>query len=238
MRGGIFRIVFAGALVALLALVLAACGGDDDEGGMTTSNQDVTAEQGQGSAGKGEAAQADKGGDEQAADNDSRGGGSGSGSQGAPVEPSPLKVSGGGSEQFRVKGGDNSIQAWGEESDEAQLQAAAEVVHAFYVARSSEEWARACSYIGEPLLQKLSQLAAQSSQKGLDCAALLKMLTRHPVPASVQRDSTIVDAGSLRIGEGSSFLIYRGADGIVFAMAMAEEDGVWKVMLISPTTLG
>lgn len=237
-RGGIFKIVFAGALVALLALVLAACEGNDDEGGTTTSNQNVTAEQGQGSAGKDEAAQADKGGDAQAADNDSRGGGSGSGSQGAPVEPAPLKVSGGGSEQFRVKGGDNSIQTWGEESDESQLDAAAEAVHGFYVARANEEWGEACEYLGAPLQQQLRQFATQSGKEAPDCPELLKMLTRHPLPASVRRETTVVDAGSLRIGEDNSFLIYRGVDRTVFAMPMVEEDGAWKVTLLSPTTLG
>jgi hypothetical protein len=234
-RGGIFRIVFAGALVALLALVLAACGGDEDEGGATTTNPGA-AQQGQGSVGKDEAGGKD--GKERTAG----GGGdadSGVGSQAAAdVEPAPLKVSGGGSEQFRVKGGDNSIQTWGEESDESQLDAAAAAVHGFYVARANEEWAAACEYMGAPLLEQLRQFATQSGKEAPDCAELLKMLTRHPLPASVRRESTIVDAGSLRIGEDNSFLIYRGVDRTVFAMPVVEEDGAWKVTLLSPTTLG
>ncbi|HEX7279089.1 MAG TPA: hypothetical protein VF255_05625 [Solirubrobacterales bacterium] len=231
MRGEIFRIVFAGALVGLLALAFAACGGDDDEGGTTVSNQGAAAQQGQDSA-------AGKGGEEKAAGDDSRGG-SGAGSQtAAPVEPAPLRVSGGGSEQFRVKGGDNSIQTWGEESDESQLDAAAEAVHGFYVARANEEWAEACEYLGTPLLQQLRQFASQSGSEVPECPELLKTLTRHPLPASVRRESTIVDAGSLRIGEDNSFLIYRGVDQTVFAMPVVEEDGAWKVTLLSPTTLG
>ena len=233
LRGGIFRNVFAGALVALLALALAACGGDDDEGGTTAS---TTVEQGQGSAGKDEAAQAGKGGAEKAAGDDSRG--SGSGAQSAPIEPVPLEVSGGGSEQFRVKGGDNSIQTWGEESDESQLEAAATAVHGFYVARANEEWAAACEYLGAPILQQLREFATQSGKEAIPCAQMLQALTRHPLPASVRREATIVDAGSLRIGEDNSFLIYRGVDGTVFAMPLVEEDGAWKVTLLSPTTLG
>lgn len=221
MRGGIFRIVFAGTLVALLALVLVACGGDDDEGGTTTSSEGSAAQQEQGSAGKDEAVGKD--GEEKTA---------------ADVEPAPLKVSGGGSEQFRIKGGDNSIQAWGEESDESQLDAAAEAVHGFYVARANEEWAGACEYVGAPLLQQLQQFATQSGKEAPACPELLKMLTRHPLPASVRRESTIVDAGSLRIGKNNSFLIYRGVDRTVFAMPVVEEEGGWKVTLLSPTTLG
>ena len=167
-----------------------------------------------------------------------RSGESGDGQAAAEVEPAPLKVSGGGAEQFQVKGGDNSIQTWGEESDESQLAAAAEAVHGFYVARAGEEWAEACRYLGAPLLQQLRRFATQSGKEVPACAELLKMLTRHPLPASVRRESTIVDAGSLRIGEDNSFLIYRGDDGTVFAMPVVEEDGAWKVTLLSPTTLG
>ena len=229
------------ALVALLALALAACGGDGDEGGTTTPNQDTSAQRGQGSAGKGEAARSVEGGEEKAAGDDSRGGsgGAGTGSEAAAdVEPAPLKVSGGGGEQFQVKGGDNSIQTWGEESDGTQLEAAAEAVHGFYVARANEEWAAACEYLGETLLQQLRQFAAQSGKKAPECAELLKMLTRRPLAPSVRRESTIVDAGSLRVGEDNSFLIYRGVDRIVFAMPVVEEEGAWKLTLLSPTTLG
>lgn len=226
MKGGIFRIVFAGALVVLLALALAACGGD--ESGTTTSTPNPAAQQEQGS-GKDEAAQAGDG--EKAA------GDAGAGSQAAgDVEPAPLKVSGGGSEQFRVKGGDNSIQTWGEESDEAELEAAAEAVHAFFVARGNEEWGPACDYLGEPLLEQLREYTPQ--QEAPSCAELLKAVTRHPLPASVRREPTIVDAGSLRIGEDNSFLIYRGADRTVYAMPLVEEDGEWKLTLLAPSPIG
>lgn len=212
--------------MALLALTLAACGGDDDGSDTTASSQGGAAPQKeQGSTQNEDAGQA--GSDEKPAGEDSGDG---------DVEPSPLKVSGGGSEQFRVKGGDNSIQAWGEESDEAQLEAAAEAVHGFFAARANEEWAAACEYLGQSLLEQLREYTPQ--QQAPDCATLLKALTRHPLPASVRREATIVDAGSLRIGEENSFLIYRGADQTVFAMPVVEEDDAWKLTLLSSTPIG
>ena len=230
--------------MALLASGLAACGGDDDTA--TTSSSEGAAAalpDGQGSAQKGDSGQAGESAGKKAAGGGSGTGEGGSGTgkdtpTGAVIDPTPLEVSGGGSDQFRVKGGDNSVQSWGEESDESQLQAAAEAVHAYYVARANEEWAKACTYIGSPLLEQLRRFAEQPGQEAPDCAVLLKTLTRHPLPASVRRESTIVDAGSLRIGEGNSFLIYRGAGGTVFAMPLVEEDGTWKLTLISPTALG
>lgn len=231
MRRGIFRIVFAGALVALLALAFAACGGDDEGSETTASSQSGGAQQKEpGSAQKEDAGQAGKGSDGKAAGEDSDGG------SGGDVEPAPLKVSGGGSEQFRVKGGDNSIQTWGEESDEAQLEAAAEAVHGFFVARANEEWAAACEYLGQSLLEQLREYTPE--QQVPDCADLLKSLTRHPLPASVRREATIVDAGSLRIGEDNSFLIYRGAGQTVYAMPLVEEDDAWKLTLLASTPIG
>jgi hypothetical protein len=112
-------------------------------------------------------------------------------------------------------------------------------VHAYYVARANEEWARACTYLASSMQEELERFAVQSGQEGSpDCATLLKALTRHPLPASLRRESTIVDAGSLRIDESNSFLIYHGADRTVFAMPVVEEDGTWKLTLISPTALG
>lgn len=207
MRGGIASIAVAVALTALLAPGLVACGGDDET---TTSSSDdgAAARQGEQAGGK---------------------------QAGADVEAAPLKVSGGGSGQFQVRGGDNSIQNWGEESEESQLEEAAAAVHAFYVARANEEWARACTYLARSTVE---ELRGQSEQGSLDCATRLEALTRHPLPSPLRRESTVVDAGSLRIGEDSSFLIYRGAGRTVFAMPLVEEDGAWKLTLISPTTLG
>jgi len=150
----------------------------------------------------------------------------------------PLKVSGGGSAQFRTKGGDNSIQEFGDESDESELQEAAEVVHGFYVSRAAEEWDKACAYLAKSNIEQLEQLAAQSPQsKGADCATVLKAFTR-PLPAAVEREITTVEAGSLRHEGEQGFLIYYGAGHVKYAMPLREEGGVWKITALSGTTLG
>ena len=162
------------------------------------------------------------------------------GSQGKSVAEveTPLKVSGGGSAQFRTKGGDNSIQEFGDESDESELQEAAEVVHSFYVSRAAEEWNKACSYLAKSNIEQLEQLAKRSAQsKGADCATVLKAFTR-PLSASVEREITTVDAGSLRHEGEQGFLIYYGAGHVTYAMPLRDEGGVWKVAALSGTTLG
>jgi hypothetical protein len=163
--------------------------------------------------------------------------GSASGKSVKEVE-TPLKVSGGGSAQFRTKGGDNSIQEFGDESGESELREAAEAVHGFYVSRAAEEWDKACSYLSKSNIEQLEQLANQSAQsKGADCAAILEAFTR-PLPASVEREITTVDAGSLRREDEQGFLIYYGAEHVKYAMPLREEGGNWKVTALSGTTLG
>jgi len=151
----------------------------------------------------------------------------------------PLKVSGGGSEQFVVKGGDNSIQEFGEEADESELQEAAEAVHAFFVTRAEGDWSAACSYLSKSMTEQLEQLAASSTQlQNKGCASFLEAFTS-PLSASTWREVTTVDAGSLRHDGEQAFLIYYGApDKTVYAMPLAEEDGEWKVAALSGNALG
>lgn len=159
------------------------------------------------------------------------------GNAGGSVETAPLKVSGGGSGQFRVKGGDNSIQNFGEESNESELEEAAASLHDFLVARAEEDWPTACSHLTKTVLQQLQQLASQSGQlSGAGCTKILASLTP-PLPAKVQKESTIVDAGSLRTEGEQAFLIYRGAEEMVYAIPMKPEAGAWKVGGLAATPL-
>lgn len=214
----------AAVLAALLSVAaLVACGGSDSSPASSATGEGTEASP-QGSGGEpgrngGETPNKPSGqGDED----------SGSGS-GAGVPTSPLKVSGGGSAQFRVKGGDNSVQEFGEESEEGELEEAATVLHDFYVARVRSEWQRACSKLADAVVGQLRALASQVKQAGgKGCAAILAAITSH-LPPSVARESTVVDAGSLRVEGDRGFLIYRGAEGTVYAINMALEDDSWKV---------
>ncbi len=219
---------FAAAIFA--AAFLVACGGSDS----TTSSTSTSAESSNQEAGNGSA---QSGGSQSNQEKSGGSGGNSSGSRSAAVA-TPLKVSGGGSEQFRNKGGDNSIQEFGDESDESELEEAAEALHSFYTARAEEDWSGACSYVAKSIVQQLEQLAAQSPQlKDKGCAVVLHAFTR-PLPASVARETTVVDAGSLRTKGEQSFLIYYGQGKVAYAMPMKQEDGGWKVALLSATPLG
>ncbi len=227
------------AVVLILAAALSACGSSDsDSSGSRTSSGSTTAAgtttTAQGDGGNGSGGKSQDQGEETGRDR-SQGGSESSHPENVAT---PLKVSGGGSEQFRTKGGDNSIQEYGAESDESELQEVAEAVHGFFVARAEEKWDTACSYLAKSNIQQLQQLASQSPQlKNAGCGKVLEAFTR-PLPASVQREVTTVDAGSFRHEGEQGFLIYRGAGGTVYAMPLTDEDGTWKVTALSGSELG
>ncbi len=229
-RGG--RRALGALLAALLAaLLLVACGGSSD------SNSTASGEGGsQSTADQGESPRAGAGRESEG--DATAGGGKGAGSAATKSKPNvatPLKVSGGGSEQFVVKGGDNSIQEFGDEAGESELQEAAEAVHGFFVARAEGRWADACSRLSASLLDQLGQLAEKSERPS--CASFLASFTTQ-LPPSTWREITTVDAGSLRHEGERAFLIYYGApEKTVYAMPLAEEDGEWKVGALSGDAL-
>ena len=225
---------------ALLVLCLASCGGGGDStatSAPTATSGSATTETSQGGAvGSGDQT-GPKGSQGESSQATEGSGSAGAGKGTSAVHAAPLRVSGGGSTQFRSKGPDNSVQEFGEEGGESELQEAAEVVHDFYVARIAEDWARACSYLSVKEVQQLEQFAGQSGQlKGKGCAPILAAFTQ-PLTASMQRESTTIDAGSLRREGEQAFLIYFGPEKTVYAMPMTQEDGVWKVTALGAAPL-
>lgn len=224
----------------LAALGLAACGGGSSSTGETgasgtSASPTSTGRSASAKGGAGQPAKKGKAGESKHSKGASAG--VGAGSSGGSAVP-PLKVSGGGSDQYRTKGGDNSIQEFGEETGESELQQAAEALHGFYVARAAGEWERACSYLAKQVAKQLEQLASRSPQlKGKGCGAVLNALTR-PLPPAAERETTQIDAGSLRQEGERAFLIYSGAEGKAYATPMQLEGGAWKVGSLAGTPLG
>jgi hypothetical protein len=212
-------------LVLLATALLAACGSSSDSGSSTAAS---TGESASPTAGKSEGAGSGEEGEAR--------GENGKGERKKkPDVATPLKVSGGGSQQFVVKGGDNSVQEFGDEADEAELGEAAEAVHGFFVARAEGRWADACSHLSASTLEQLQQLAAKSDRA--NCASFLASFTTR-LPPAAWRAITTVDAGSLRQEGERAFLIYYGAPGrTVYAMPLTEEDGQWKVGALSGDAL-
>lgn len=231
---------FAALIAAVLAVwLLSACGNSDSS---STSNGDATTARDQRQDGSAEADKGQPGNGGQGQRNNrsqaGQGHGDASSRRSAKEVETPLRVSGGGSAQFRTRGGDNSIQDFGEEAGESELREAAEVVHGFYVSRAAEEWGRACSYLAKSNVKQLEQLVSQAPKsRQVDCASALEAFTQ-PLPLAIEREITVVDAGSLRHEGEQGFLIYFGADRVKYSMPLRNEGGTWKVAALSGASLG
>lgn len=209
------------AATALVALLLAACGGSDSGSSDSSSTGPSTTETDNGSNGGTQ-------GENDAGTAQPKEKSASTGFTAEEVEE-PLKVSGGGAEQFVIKGGDNSIQEFGEESDESELEEAAEAVHGFFVARATGDWKGACAYLSKSMTEQLERLAKSSTElEDKSCASFLESFTGK-LTASEWRETTTVDAGSLRTEDEQAFLIYYGPDKTIFAMPLSEEDGTFKL---------
>jgi hypothetical protein len=229
---------FLAMSIAIASLALAACGGSSDDSSTSTSVTAPTAaptsrQHGENSVGDThKRLHAEGKGGESKSSQDVRSADSGR----SPV--TPLEVSGGGSGQFRVKGGDNSVQEYGAEADATELRQAAATVHSFFVAQVRLEWARACSVLAAGEREDLERLAASSPRsRGKGCAGALAVTTKAVSP-SLARQLTTLDAASLRQEGDQAFLIYTAPPGrTVYAMPLRREDGAWRLGALSGAEL-
>jgi len=234
----------AALAVLLVALGLAACGGGDDDSGATTTADAGSQGQSEGAAGSkqadGRAGEGKSGsGDGKEGSNGSGNGQSGgSGSDASNFTPKQHNDSGGGAQQFRQKGGDNSVQEFGEEAGEEEFDAAAVALHNFLDARAEGNWAAACDYMSKAIVESFEKLAAQAKQiDATSCAGILENLTNPAARKSMKAEAAKADVGSLRVEGDRSFVIYTGTGNTILVMPMANEDGDWKVASLAGTPL-
>lgn len=227
MREGRKTLIVA-CVALLLAVGLVACGGGDSSDSTGTKADG----QAQVDVPGGEAAQS--GGD----DKSGSGGQGKAGSDGSSTPdasdfvPRQHSDSGGGAEQFKVKGGDNSVQEFGEEADPSEFDAAATALHNFLDARAEGNWAAACDYMAKGTTESIEKLA-----KGSGCAGVLEKLIDPAARPAMKAEAEKADVRALRTEGEQAFLIYTGTEGTVLAMPMANEDGEWKVSALTGSPL-
>lgn len=141
-----------------------------------------------------------------------------------------------GSDQFRDQTDSPNLD-FGEEGDEAELEQGAAAVQVFFTARAEGDWPRACAQLARPVLKKIERLATSATAlEETSCPAFLDAFLR--LTAKERRDSTVVDAGSLRQQGNRGFLIYYGADEVIYSMPLSRENGEWKLAELSADRLG
>ena len=251
---------------ALCAAVLAACGGGDDStsstaaeatgaestveaGGSSNQAGGAGAEQAGGKDGNGGGSSSGSGDGNGNGNGNGSSGGSGGGSSGVsgaagfhfsgePVKHDhPAPEEGSRSDGFRVPGGDNSIQEYGEEQDAGERAAAMAPIAALYRALFSGDWNEVCdTYLSATNVKQIELLAEKSPKlKGKRCADVLSGLNQSPgVKGPDTPDGGIV---AFRTEGDTGFAIYWGIDGKGYAFALKSEGGNWKLTSLAPTPL-
>jgi hypothetical protein len=140
-----------------------------------------------------------------------------------------------GSASFRVKGGDNSIQDFGEEADDSETAAATAVLTGYLEARASGDWAAQCAGLSKTALEPLEQVVSRSPQfKDKGCAAVLKALLG-AAPASTRANPLTGDIASLRTEGNRGFALFHGTGGSDYFVLMVKEDGEWRLGATAPS---
>lgn len=229
------------AFAALFTLGVGACGDDDDTTtGSTASTQAEPAGGGAktGDRNGGDAGEATSGDASRQPDGDPSGQPDGSTPSSSPSDAARAAAqrdSGGGAAQFRVPGGDNSIQEFGAEASDAEREEAATVLHAFLAAHADRDWATVCSYLSRRMQDQLEQLTSSSPElKGKGCSAAVDAILVGSTPAE-RAQLTEADVGSLRVEGDRAFILYRGSLGRNYSMLLEREDGAWKAAALLPT---
>lgn len=216
-------------LALAVVLALAGCGGGGGSSDTSTSAPEVTTTKGpkQQPRPKNEEAKEAQGEKKQLP----------SGPPASAFHPKPHHDSGGGSDQYVVKGGDNSVQDYGQEASQAELEEAAAALHGFLDARAQGNWAAACGYLSAGARQSMVKLISKAAHRqDLGCATVLAALSEE-VPRANLREAAIADVGSLREEGDHAFLIYRGAKGLVFGISITREGDAWKLETLGGTPI-
>ena len=137
--------------------------------------------------------------------------------------------SGGDVEQFVTPGGDNSVQEFGDEADETELEEAAAALHAFLDARAEGDWETTCAYLSANVLDSLARFATQAKQlRDKECPELLAAVSG-PATEDARREAAIADVGAMRIEGDRAYVLYHGAAKTDYAIPMAKEEDGWTV---------
>jgi hypothetical protein len=136
-----------------------------------------------------------------------------------------------------AKGADNSIQTFGTEGGVAPREQAAAMLKAYLKARVSGDWVAACEATSKEFKRELAELTseAQGGGRPKGCAQTLSALFGESSDDRLEQMAQMGKILSFRIrGDGYAYLIFSGPEGAVRFIAMADDNGIWKVNTPEP----
>lgn len=219
------------ALLAALVLALAGCGGGDDGESATQATQANASEQGGDGSGQG------KGGDEGQSSGKGDGGGGSSSGSGGDGE--------GGSSS---KGGDRSIQTFGEEATPEQRRQMIRAVKSYFGALANRDPEGACEWLATAAKEQIAQLFSQAREQASESDKAKLPPEGEECEYFLQHAATVFSSKSapkfdqiewlkFRVDGDRGFAIYRLPPRGKLFHATQLEDGGWRVAAIDGSPL-
>lgn len=212
-RGYFSRLASSAVVVALLSVVLVACGGNAGTREQSTAASVSTS----------------------TADNASAAGGATRG-RGYKTKTTTTGRGPHGAEVFFSERGTNDVQKFGVEASAAERQNAAEAVGAYIEGGAEERWAQQCRYMSKTMIEPLKKASLTEGRKNESCAEILDAIGARS-PAYRREDNMARGVGSLRVEGKRGYALFWATDGFEYGIPVMREGGQWKVAAAEPLLL-
>jgi hypothetical protein len=137
--------------------------------------------------------------------------------------------------QSNERGGEASIEGFGEEASGAERAAVLAVFRGYLDALAKRDSAAACPYLSAKVQSSLEQLAGRQSGAG-GCAAILPKLLA-PASGRIAREEAAGTIKRVRVQGNSAFVVFHAPGARLYDLPMTREAGDWKVTIVSPPIL-
>lgn len=139
--------------------------------------------------------------------------------------------SGGSSAEFIKPGSKNVAAKFGTEADDAEREAASQVLEGNLEARAAGNWAAQCSSLSANAQKGLEESPTVAGVgKPVDCAKSLEAQAQPESATKEIRANTMTGPiAVLRVKGNKAFALYHGTQGKNYTIPMTKEDGTWKV---------
>jgi hypothetical protein len=134
-------------------------------------------------------------------------------------------------------GGDNSIQKFGVEGGAEEREQALLTLRTYLNALLDEQWPQACAETSSEFKEQLTQMMAAepAAEQGEGCPASLPRIMRFGSLAQLRAEAVgLEELLSFRVEGGYAYAIFEDVDGKASFIAMADDDGTWKVNTVAP----
>lgn len=161
------------------------------------------------------------------------GGGGGSTQGGSSGQTETGSSNGGGQSHYR--GGEKSIEEFGNEAEGSSRAAVLGVFTGYLNAIAAKDDATACDYLAATVQRSLEQFVVKSL-KAKGCSAILPKLLSPTAPA-IAREQAAGRITKVRVQGDRAFVVFHAPGAKLYQMTMVREGGRWKVATVAASVL-